>query len=68
MAGSMRAVTETTLYLNSFQNVDLYFQGYYFFRCRLFYEVEEANLKVYSTPFCHYLTSEVELRMQNAET
>ena len=40
---SMRAVTETSIYLDNFQNIDLYFQGYYFFRCRVYYEVEEAN-------------------------
>ena len=44
MTASMRAVTETTVYVDSFQNVDLFFQGYYYFRCRLFYEIEEANL------------------------
>lgn len=50
MTASMRAVTETTLYLDNFTNVDLYFQGYYCLRTRLYYEVEQANARVYATP------------------
>ena len=46
----MRAVTETTIYLDNFQNVDLFFQGYYFFKVRMFYEVEATNMRVYATP------------------
>ena len=67
MTASMRAVTETTVYVDSFQNVDLFFQGYYYFRCRLFYEIEEANLWVYATPFYQYLTNDLELRSKNAD-
>jgi hypothetical protein len=33
----------------------------------MFYEVEDANLRVYSTPFCQYLTSDLELRVKNSE-
>lgn len=67
MAASVRAVTETTVYLDNFQNIDLFFQGYYYFKCRLYCEIEEANLRVVSTPFCHYLTSNLELRVNNSE-
>ena len=63
----MRAVTETTVYFGNFENIDLFFQGYYFFKCRMYYEVEDANLRVYSTPFCQYLTSDLELRVNNSE-
>ena len=66
MDASMRAVTETTVYLDNFQNIDLFFQGYYYFRCRMFYEVEEANLRVHSTPLCQFLTSDIELRSNNS--
>lgn len=67
MAASMRAVMETTAYFDNFQNIDLFYQGYYFFKCRMYYEVEDANLRVYSTPFCQYLTSDLELRVNNSE-
>ena len=66
-ANSLRAVSETTVCLNSFANVDLFFQGYYYFRCRLFYELEEANLRVYAAPSRHYLTRDLELRSKNTE-
>ena len=60
MAASMRAITETTVFLEKFSNVDLFFQGYYYFRCRMFYEIEEANLRIYAKPFCQYLTNDLE--------
>ena len=68
MDASIRAVTETTVYLDNFQNIDLFFQGYYYFRCRMFYEVEEANLRVHSMPINQFLTSELELRSNNSNS
>ncbi len=67
MAASLRAVTETVIFLDNFQNIDLFFQGYYYFRTRLCYEDESANTRIYATPLCQYLTSEVELRAQNSD-
>ena len=63
----MRAVTETTLYLDNFTNVDLYFQGYYCLRTRLYYEVEQANARVYATPLSLQYTNDLELRAKNTD-
>ena len=63
----MRAVTETTICLNNFQNVDLYFQGYYFFRVRMFYEAESTNMRVYATPLSLQFTNDFELRAKNTD-
>ena len=67
MTASMRAVTETTLFLDNFTNVDLYFQGYYCLRTRLYYEVEQANARVYATPLSLQYTNDLELRAKNTD-
>lgn len=66
-AASMRAVIETSIYLDNFQNVDLYFQGYYFFKVRLFYEIEYANIRVYATPLSLQFTDDFVLRAKNTD-
>ena len=46
---SFRAVVETVLHLQSFKNLELYEQGLYFLRFRLYYEV--GGSRYYAHPY-----------------
>jgi hypothetical protein len=57
---SVRALIETVVNLDSFLNVDLYCQGYYFVRLRLYSERPDLNMRIISNPHTHYLTKSAE--------
>lgn len=40
---SLRALIEIVVHLESFRNIDLYFQGVYYTRLRLYYEKNRKN-------------------------
>lgn len=54
---SLRSVVESCLCIDTFINIDLYSQGYYFMRFKMFYERPSQNLRVTSCPYANYLTS-----------
>ena len=41
---SFRALIETVMYVDNYQNIDLFFQGYYFIKFKHYYELEDQNL------------------------
>ena len=55
----MRAIMETRVFLENFQNIELFYQGYYYIRVRLFHEIESANMRVFSTPLSLQLTKDL---------
>jgi hypothetical protein len=56
---SLRAIIEVVLHLESFRNVDLYFQGLYYIRTRLSHRHAPTGMHTYAQPYCHY-TSHVQ--------
>ena len=41
---SFRAQIETVLYVDNFVNIDLFFQGYYYLKFKLYYHLQDQNL------------------------
>lgn len=41
---SFRAHIETVIFVDNFVNIDLFFQGYYFLKFKLYYQLEDQNL------------------------
>jgi hypothetical protein len=51
---SLRAIIEVVLHLESFRNVDLYFQGLYYIRCRMSHRHSVTGVTTYAQPYCHF--------------
>jgi hypothetical protein len=67
---SLKAIVETTLHFESFRNIELFYQGLYFLRCRLYSEksdktreqrlqsegVKQEGGCVEATPYCSFVS------------
>ena len=56
---SLRAIIEVVLHLESFRNVDLYFQGLYYLRLNICHRHAPTGKITYAQPYTHF-TSHVQ--------
>jgi hypothetical protein len=52
---SLKSVVETVVHLESFRNIELFYQGLYFLKVYLYSQVED-DVKSYAQPYCSFVS------------
>jgi hypothetical protein len=65
---SLRAIVEVVLHLESFRNVDLYFQGLYYVTVRLAQRHSVTGARTHAQPYCHFTSHAQQERAEKQKT
>lgn len=58
---SLKSIVEAVVHLESFRNIELFYQGLYYLKCSLYTEVpaedpDQPNVKQFAQPYCSFVS------------
>ena len=53
---SLKALVEAVIHLESFRNIELFYQGLYFLRCKVYSQYTDSDVKNYASPYCSFVS------------
>ena len=53
---SLNALVEAVIHLESFRNIELFYQGLYFLKCKVYSEQNGEGQRVMANPYCSFVS------------